>query len=67
MRITQPNGTEAIIPTSKQIVLETVRWDSKPAAWVMPDDYLRERRFNRRIPLVRGLDAVTNFVRRNKI
>jgi hypothetical protein len=66
VRITQPNGTEAIIPTSKQMVLEAIRWGSKPAPWVMPDDYLRERRLNYRVYLVRGLDAVTNLIRRNK-
>jgi hypothetical protein len=66
VRITQPNATETIIPTSKQIVLETIRWSSKPAPWVRPDDYLRERRLNYRVKLVRGLDAVTNFVRRKK-
>jgi len=66
VRITQPNGTEAIIPTSKQILLEAIRWSSKPAPWVMPDDYLRERRLNYRVKLVRGLDAVTNLIRRNK-
>jgi hypothetical protein len=66
LRITQPNGTEAIIPTSKQITLEAVRWDSKPESWIMPDDYLRERRPNYRINLIRGLDAVTNLIRRKK-
>jgi hypothetical protein len=66
VRITQPNGTEAIIPTSKQIVLEAIHWGSKPAPWVMPDEYLRERRLNYRVQLVRGLDTVTNFVRRKK-
>ncbi len=34
LRITQPDGTEAIIPTSKQIVLETVRWKPKTASMV---------------------------------
>jgi hypothetical protein len=66
IHIVQPDGTEAIIPTSKQIVLETVRWKQKPAAWVMPEDYLRERRFNYRIPLVRSRDAMTNLFRRKK-
>jgi hypothetical protein len=66
LRITQPDGKEAIIPASKQIVLETVRWERKPEAWVMPSDYLRARRFNYRIPFVNGLDALTNIVRRNK-
>jgi hypothetical protein len=32
----------------------------------MPDDYLRARRFNYRIPLVRGLDAGMNFLRMKK-
>ncbi len=67
VRITQPNGTEAIIPTSKQIVLETVRWGSKPTQWVMPDDYLRERRVNYRAQLIRVLDAVTNLIRRKEM
>jgi hypothetical protein len=66
VRITQSNGTEAIIPTSKQIVLEAIRWASKPAPWVMPEDYLRERRLNYRVHLVRGLDAVTKLIRRKK-
>jgi hypothetical protein len=66
LRITQPNGTEAIIPTSKQIVLEAIRWGSKPAPWVMPDEYLRERRLNYRVQLIRSLDAVTHLIRRKK-
>ena len=66
IRLSQPNGTEAIIPASEQIVLETVRWEQKSAAWTMPDDYLRARRFNYRIPLVRGVNAAMNFIRRKK-
>jgi hypothetical protein len=66
VRITQPNGTETIIPTSKQIVLETIRWSSKPSPWVMPDDYVRVRRLNYRVKLIRSLDAVTNLIRRKK-
>ncbi|MGD1044416.1 MAG: polysaccharide deacetylase family protein [Bacteroidota bacterium] len=66
VRIAQPNGTEAIIPASEQIVLETVRWETKSAAWTMPDDYLRARRFNYRIPLVRGVNAAMNYVRKKK-
>ena len=66
VRFAQPNGTEAIKPASEQIVLETVRWERKSAAWTMPDDYLRARRFNYRIPLVRGLDAGMNFLRMKK-
>jgi hypothetical protein len=67
VRITQPNGTEVIVPTSKQIVLETVHWKQKTGTWRMPADYLRARRFNYRIPLISGLDTVINLVRRNKI
>ncbi len=66
VRITRPDGTEAIVPTSKQIVMETIHWSSIPAPWVMPDDYLRERRLNYRIHLVRGFDAAANFIRRKK-
>jgi hypothetical protein len=66
VRIAQPDGTEAIIPASRQIVLDTVKWSAKPAAWAMPDDYLRARRFNLRVPLVRGLDAVTYVFRKKK-
>ena len=62
--LVQPNGTEAIIPLSEQIVLETVKWESKSTAWTMPDDYLRTRRFNYRIPLVRGVNAAMSFVRK---
>lgn len=64
VHITQPNGTEAVIPISKQIVIKAVQWRSKPEPWVMPDDYLRERRLNYRIHLVRGFDAAANFIRR---
>ena len=66
VRIVQPNGTEAIIPASEQIVLETVRWEPKSVTWKMPDDYLRARRFNYRIPLVRGVNAAMNYVRKKK-
>jgi len=66
VRIVQPNRAEAIIPVSAQIVLETVRWEQKSAVWTMPDDYLRTRRFNYRIPLVHGVDAAMNFVRKKK-
>jgi hypothetical protein len=66
LRLVQPNGTEAIIPTSEQIVLETVRWAQKSAAWIMPDDYVRSRKFNYRIPLVRGVNAAMNFIPRKK-
>jgi hypothetical protein len=66
LRLACQNGTEAIIPASEQIVLETVRWEQKSAAWTMPDDYLRTRRFNYRIPLVHGLDAALNFVKGKK-
>jgi hypothetical protein len=66
VRITQPNGTETIIPTAKQIVLETIRWSPKPAPWVMPEDYVRMRRLNYRVHLVRGMDAVTKLIRRKK-
>jgi hypothetical protein len=66
LRITQPDGTEAIIPTAMQVVLETVRWESKLPGWKMPPDYLRSRRFNYRIPLINGLSAAINFIRRKK-
>lgn len=67
IRLVHPNGTEAIIPASEQIVLETVRWEPKSTAWIMPEDYLRTRRFNYRIPLVSGVNAAMNFVRRKKM
>ncbi len=66
VRLSQPNGTEAIIPYSKQIVLETVKWESKSSAWNLPDDYLRARRFNYRIPLVRSVNAAMNFIQKKK-
>jgi hypothetical protein len=66
VRLSQSNGTEAILPASEQFVLETVRWEPKSAAWTMPDDYLRTRRFNYRIPLVRGVDVAMNIVQRKK-
>ena len=66
LHLTQPNGTEAVIPASSQIVLETVRWEPQSAAWTMPDDFLRVRKFNYRIPLVRGVNSAANFLRKNK-
>ena len=66
LRLVQPNGTEAIIPASEQIVLESVRWEPKSTPWTMPDNYLRTRRFNYRIPLVQGVNAAVNFLRRKK-
>jgi hypothetical protein len=66
VHLTQHNGTEAIIPASEQVVLENVRWEQKSAPWTMPDDYLRIRRFNYRIPLVHGVDAAMNFIQGKK-
>ena len=66
VHLTQQNGTEAVIPASEQIVIETVRWEQKSAAWTMPDDYMRTRRFNYRIPLVQSVDAAMNFIQRKK-
>jgi hypothetical protein len=34
IHITKPDGTEAIVPRAAQITLETVRWESKPAAFL---------------------------------
>jgi hypothetical protein len=67
VRISQPNGSEAILPASKQIILETIRWSTPPPSWVLPGDYLRMRRMNYRIPLVRGIDMVMKFVRRTTV
>jgi peptidoglycan/xylan/chitin deacetylase (PgdA/CDA1 family) len=66
VRIVRPNGTEAVIPASKHIVLNRIRWSSKRTPWIMQDDYLRARRFNYRMPFVQGFDAVMNFFRRHK-
>jgi hypothetical protein len=66
VHLTQHNGTEAIIPASEQVVLENVRWEQKSAPWTMPDDYLRIRRFNYRIPLVHGVDVAMNFIQGKK-
>ena len=67
MHLVHPDGTEAIIPASEQIVLETVRWEQTSSAWTMPEDYVRVRRFNYRIPLVRGVNAAMNFVQKKKL
>jgi len=61
IHITKPDGTEAIVPRAAQITLETVRWESKPAAFLFPDDFLRQRRFNYRIPLIKTTDALHRF------
>jgi hypothetical protein len=66
VRITQSDGTQAILPASKRIALGKVRWRHKAQEWIMPDDYLRIRRFNYRIPLVRILDIVTNFIQKKR-
>jgi hypothetical protein len=66
VRLVKSDGTEALVPQSEQIVLETVRWEQKSAPWLMPDDYLRARKFNYRIPLVRGVNATMNFIQRKK-
>ena len=65
IRISMPDGTEAILPSAKQILLETIRWQQQPEPWHAPEDYLRMRNFNYRIPLVRGLDAMMNLWKRN--
>ena len=67
MHLVHPDGTEAVIPASEQIVLDTVRWEQTSSAWTMPDDYMRVRRFNYRIPLVRGVNAAMNFVQKKKL
>lgn len=63
VHITQPDGKEAFVPLSKQMTLAAIRWKIKPGVWTEPVDYMRSRQFNYRIPLIRGLDAVTNFLR----
>jgi hypothetical protein len=60
-----PDGTETILPPAEQILLETIRWQKRTELWRVPEDYLRMRKFNYRIPLVRGLDAVMNLWKRN--
>jgi Polysaccharide deacetylase len=67
MHLVHPDGTEAVIPASEQIVLDTVRWEQTSSGWTMPDDYMRVRRFNYRIPLVRGVNAAMNFVQKKKL
>jgi hypothetical protein len=62
LRITKADGAEAIVPPSKHIDLAGLRWNSKPPDWTMPQDYLRARRFNYRVPLIRGIDAVTKLL-----
>jgi hypothetical protein len=66
VRITRSDGTQAVIPASKRIALDKVRWYRKPKEWIMPDDYLRMRSFNYRIPLTHILDTVTNLVLNKK-
>ncbi|MFZ1979610.1 MAG: polysaccharide deacetylase family protein [Bacteroidota bacterium] len=61
VRITKSDGTEAIIPRAAQIAMETVRWEAKPAAFLYPDDFLRQRSFNYRIPLTKTADALHRF------
>ncbi len=62
LRISKSDGTEAIVPPSKRIDFASVTWNSKPPAWVVPHDYLRARRFNYRVPLVRGFDGIAHFI-----
>jgi hypothetical protein len=62
VHITKPDGTEAIVPPSKQIELAAVHWNPKPPAWIMPQDYVRARRFNYRVPLIRTVDAVATLL-----
>jgi hypothetical protein len=64
VRITKPDGVEAIVPWAKQIAMETVRWEAKPAAFLFPDDFFRQRSFNYRIPLTKAADAVHRFFTR---
>lgn len=66
IRISMPNGTEAILPSAEQILLETIRWQKQPGPWQAPADYWRMRKFNYRIPFVRGLDALMNLWKRNE-
>ena len=65
IHISLPDGTETILPPAEQILLETIRWQKQPEPWHAPEDYLRMRKFNYRIPLVRGLDALMNLWKRN--
>ncbi|RPI01168.1 MAG: hypothetical protein EHM64_16145 [Ignavibacteriae bacterium] len=66
LSMSRPDGREAILPVSEEIVMESVRWESKSTAWTMTDDYLRARRFNYRIPLVRGVNAAVKLLRTKK-
>lgn len=62
LHITKSDGTEAIVPPAKHIELAAIHWDPKPAAWTIPQDYVRTRRFNYRVPLVRIVDAVVHLL-----
>ncbi len=67
VRVSMPDGRETLVPFGTTIVPSSEKWSvSEPA--VIPADITRARRFNYRIPLVRGLDrtigALQNRVRK---
>jgi hypothetical protein len=64
MRISTPDGREACVRTDGEYPLEGPGWKAVPDASPNPPDLFRARAFNYRIPLVKGLDAVTRMFKR---
>ena len=66
IRITTADRTEALVPLAPQILMDTVRWESKPPVFHFPGDFKRQRRFNFRIPLIRIIDTLSSSVKGRK-
>ena len=62
VRISKADGTETIVPLDTVVALADAKWTLRERAEI-PKDIERARRFNYRIPLVKGLDAVVAGIR----
>jgi hypothetical protein len=64
IRMTTPDGREQFAAGSGSYPLAGPGWSGVPLAAPLPPDAVRARRFNPRIPLVKGLDALVGLFKR---
>jgi hypothetical protein len=60
VHIKQNNGLETLIPMSSEISFHNLKWTSKPSSISVSQDYLRIRKFNPWIWIIRSEDFVFN-------
>jgi len=62
-RVVNADGKESFIAGSGRLTVSSGAWNDPPPLRIDEEEY-RARRFNARIPLVRGLDAVAGLLKR---